>query len=339
MKIGYINPNSSRNLAEYDCAILEQMGKNPCLNICFYTSQNFNKDIPGVTVKKIFTYYRRWFFLKPAFYTFEIFCVIFDIFWSKIEVTHTQWHKLAFVDLIAIKILKKYGKRTVFTAHNIYPHGANSIQRFLYKLLLNEFSAVIVHTREAKVKIGLSDPMKISVVSHPLIYKKPKPKQTTVSRCYIGLLGKWDGYKRYDKALRVYKPIELQFNFKISFLTTENKLRGREINLISVRCDSDSDFQDLLRKCNIIVLPHDEISASGLLINALSNEIPVIATKGTGSEEIISQFGGGLLIEGFSPEDWYIATKRLAKGQYPNFKSDIYPSNEKITKETLDVYA
>lgn len=314
MKLFYIDPQSMINLAKYDYYLLH---KNT-MNIYYFCSKFYDYKInPDIKYFKVFAYNKiNNVLLKALSYILSYFIIFLYILKYRPDIIHVQWVRIPRFDYFFYKLCRSlFRLKIVFTAHNILPHDTGDSYKNVYQKIYNLSNVIIVHSENTKKELlekFIVEPHKVKVVKHGILpLDIDDQKYDSIScdldknydlkgKIVFSSLGFQDYYKGIDILSDVwYKTKELNQN-KNCVLVIAGKvsvdisqLSDFENVIIVDRRLSDEEFCYFLKNTSVCLLPYREISQSGVLLTAISENIPVVVSdKGGLAEPLnIAQIG------------------------------------------------
>jgi glycosyltransferase involved in cell wall biosynthesis len=238
-------------------------------------------------------------------------------------VYHFQWVKFAPVDLLVIRILRRFAEaKIVLTAHNAVPHGAESRKHRILGYVYRTVDCIVVHHLDTAAEISRRfsvDGGKIRILRHGLIdlERKGDPRYESKLRefaashdtCFV-FFGRGSHYKGLDLLLDAWIQVitatqasaglivigAIDTNLKAVATQAANKVPG-SLLLIDERV-SEADLYIAARLSNAVILPHRRISQSGVLLSVLGLEIPVIVAPLAGLTEPLESAPVGWTFDG-----------------------------------------
>lgn len=307
VKILYIDPQSYNNLEKYDYGVLSSIKD---FDIYFFGSVLWKgAKIPNAHMNLWFNYNLKSNPINKAFsYAKTIFKIVKYINKIKPQIVHIQWLRLWIVDLTFVKYLKSRGIIIVFTAHNILPHDTGNKHFNQFKKFYSIVDSIIVHSEKTKSELcdrfNIND-NKVSVIPHGIINlccdeKLVLDNMISFSKKYqlkgkkiFSSLGLQSKYKGIDVLIDVWsKSKEFKDNDDVRLILAGiNKgidyspvKNIKNVILMDWKL-TDEEFISLTRLSNIILLPYREISQSGVLFTAISNNVPVLVSNAGGLSE------------------------------------------------------
>lgn len=256
-------------------------------------------------------------------------------------------------------VLKRLGKKkpkTVFLCHNVLPHEKFPFQKSLTKAVLKKGDAYIVHSEleEANLKLLIKNPVykKIPLATFNLfsltdISKKEARnslnlKQEDKIMLFFGFIREYKGLKHLIRAM----PQIVSSFSDIKLLIVGEFFEGNKneyLELIkSTGCENsiilydgyipDKEVEKYFKACDVVVLPYESATQSGIVQIAYSFNKPVIATSVGGLPEVVIDSKTGYLVP---PCDSKSLTDAIISF-YENNKSDEFEEN---IKEEADKYS
>jgi len=281
-KVFYVDPMSYHNLAVYDDNLLSNINNN--IDITFYSNNQFNLQY-NKKIKKIYNYskYNNNLF-KMLSYVNSQRRLFNDIKKYKCKVIHMQWSRMPYFDFILIRhIKKKFKIKFIYTSHDTFSHNFEKTKKKYYLKLMKEANEIIVHTAKGKRILKQHGFMSVKVINHGLLdIKKYYPTKNIDSKkkdkIIFSLLGYMDKYKGTDLLLKAWLGSDkLIKNKKIELVVIGKNRLGyipeiQESDNVLFKDEmlSDSEFTRWMQLTDVVVLPYQRISQSGLLLTALS---------------------------------------------------------------------
>lgn len=308
-RIIYINPQSMRNLAIYDYSLLSNIDAD----IHYIGSTYYDyKPLPShVHFHRYFSYNsltHNW--SKALSYILSYLRVLVLVLRLKPATIHIQWLRFPSFDVRFLGLVKRLAHcNLVFTAHNVLPHDTGERHKKNYLRWYQLLDHIIVHAKVTKEEFLSQFPeipgQKIAVISHGIlemeIDQKALAEKAPEFEHHYQLEGQMVfsslGYQYYYKGvdllaevwattptLRDSKNCKLLFvgkNKGVDFSVVE----GIDNVMVEDRLVSNEEFHYLLSNTDVYVLPYRDISQSGVLLTAISEEIPVLVTNVGGLTE------------------------------------------------------
>lgn len=291
---------------------------------------------------------------------------------ENIKIVHLQSVNL--IELIIIIVFKMFNRRVIYTIHNVMPRHRKlrSYHVLIYRIMYFLCDQVIIHSEKGKeevVNLYRVNPNKIHVMPHgdykffvpeKVLSKReakielgisPKSKtilffgairenkglknillalpqiKKSVPNVKLLIVGEpWEDYGEYKKVI-IDKQIEKDVYEKLNYVPNE------EVPLYFFAAD-------------LVVLPYNEVTQSGILQIAYAFGKPVVATDLGGFREAVEDGKNGYLvplkdIQGLAEKCVVILTddKRIKKmGNYSRYLADTKFSWESIANKTINVY-
>jgi glycosyltransferase involved in cell wall biosynthesis len=276
-------------------------------------------------------------------------------------------------DIYFVRLLRIWGIKVVYTAHNVLPHEKTRFDKFRAKVLYKSAGAIIVHSnfiREKLIKEFPTSAAKIHVVPHGnfdnYLPKKVLTKEEV--RSYFGLslnekvilyFGYIREYKGLDLLIDAFELVaekDNNINLIIAGAPINDELKNRYKSKIS-----ESKFRERIiyhfnfipsekipvyfEASDIIVLPYKSIDHSGIIHLAYSFSKPVIATDVGDFKEIIEHNKSGVILENNTAScladavyDLSLKNNLGKMGKYSKSLSETKYSWKNIANLTTNVY-
>ncbi len=353
LHIFFVDPMSYNNLSIYDNLLINNIHD---VEIEYFASHLFDLGEQYYPVHKIYKYNNKSKLVKLFSYLRSQWKLFNRIKKERPDVVHFQWLKIPFYDVRLIKKIKQLGIKSLFTAHNLVPHGSGRKYEDIYKRIYNELDGIIVHSERTKEELierfGISS-HKIEVIAHGLL--KPnevdsvkveslileyKEQMNLNNETVFAALGIINLYKGVDITINAWKNSTLCNNNEAKLiiggsgnLDELEELQYCANTLVLNRFLSDEEFTALLRITDFLILPYREISQSGVLLTAMEQKKRVIVSDVGGLTEPFKFGKIGYIIE--SPP----TPEELSKSIHGAIKEkDEYPSDE-VWKKISEFYS
>lgn len=283
---------------------------------------------------------------------------------SDAKVFHVQWVSKfgVFERTFMLLFYKVFGKRIVFTAHNLDPYGRGSgsgrLGKWSLRFLYSHVDHIIVHaqclkhdlmngykvpeSRISVIPIGINNFVQTTGLSRNEARKR---LGIAPSRKLLLNVGNLQEYKGVDILIDSFNALckkddsyyaivagsahsEPAFATAVKQTITKRKLQDR----IMLRAEfvPDEELETLLMAADCMVLPYRAIYHSAVLFLAYRFGLPVVATAVGGLQEDVIDGRTGFLCP---PND----AKALADTITKFFESDLY-ANQDHTREDISKY-
>ena len=255
-------------------------------------------------------------FLHPL-----VMCVLVEILqdWRP-DVIHFQWTPFPLCDRWFLHALRRIAP-IICTVHDIVPFNGNpvsTIQVLGAVRILREFDAIVAHTqRSVRHLTSLSrGPRRIRHIAHGLLQHGVGPgalvskvKSTSESKLVVLFFGKLKPYKGIDVLIRAASliPARLQSHIRLrivgkpymdtgALIAMAESLQVAHLIDFQFRFIADGEISALLQAASVIVLPYREVDASGVLMTALAEGRPIVATRVGAMAELLTDGQDALLV-------------------------------------------
>ncbi len=217
---------------------------------------------------------------------------------------------------------KATGRPTLVTFHSDYGGGDSRVRLIYLDCLLRLIRMGIMHHRRfvAQVRQSLRRPIaNIRVVPHGApAESRPgnKAKWGIEGKPVVGLIGWFDRYKGYDRAIRLWPEVVAKVPNAVLFVaaavrpgTPGGADLAREVeeliaespvrnNILHVgRIFDPDEFLEAVATFDILMLPYTSAAASGPLSQAAAAGVPVVVTPVGGLKAYVDDSGAGLVGE------------------------------------------
>ena len=285
----------------------------------FHHVSLFNLRGDNISPQSIFT--KMWrigrYYLRLLYYTAS----------TRSDIFHIQWeNSIALFDrILLILYYRLFGKKLVFTAHNIYrearDNSATPLRWFSLNVMYHLVDRIIVHTpkmKEELCSLFRVSPEKVIIIPHGInnrVQKKSitqedaRRKLGIVPTAHIVLFfGQIDEYKGIETlidaaALLIQKdPLILliiagkpkrQSDYVLKLKTQVEKSLPEKNIMLRLLFIPYNEVETYFSAADCIVLPYKRIFQSGVLFLAYRFGIPIIATNvGSFSEDVIDGVTG-----------------------------------------------
>ncbi len=231
------------------------------------------------------------------------------------DVVVFEWWQPFFAPLVGIvaRWLRRSGLQCLIECHNIFPHERMPLDRLLVRFALSPFDHLITHSAKDREELLALIPGKIVSVSPlPSLNEFSSPGAKTREGRTILFFGKVRKYKGLDLLLaampKVLSGITCELLVIGEFYDSIEKYQqlvrklGIENNVrIDNRYVPNEEVPAIFDKADVLVLPYLTATQSAVARIALSNRLPVIASRTGGlSESVIEDFNGMLFTPGDS---------------------------------------
>ncbi len=297
-RVFYIDPQSYKNLSVYDYELLSHIDG---AEVVYYHNRRY--QLPSYPCEEhygVFTYSDRRGLMKAMSYAMSLCRIALAVVRRKPHVVHIQWFRAFLVDSLFVLFLRLLGVRIVFTAHNVVPHNATSLDRWAYRWYYRHVDTIIVHTTRTKEELAeryavgektvvIPHGVLPAVVSAEAVRRRSDELRETLhtdGKLVFASMGYQNYYKGIDLISEVWCGNEwLCRNPQVQLLIV-GKVQHADLHLLA-QCENvtivddvvpDIDFEAYLSLTNVALLPYRTISQSGVLLTCLQRGIPVVVT-------------------------------------------------------------
>jgi glycosyltransferase involved in cell wall biosynthesis len=280
------------------------------------------------------------------------------------------WHPFFAPAYWAVARLVKNACKVLFVCHNVFPHEKFPLQNFLVPLVLKKGDAFIVQS-------GLDEKALCSFIERPKYTKTVHPTYNAFklsdlskneARERLGL-GKDEKILLFFGFIREYKGLktlvaampEITSSLPACRLLIVGDFNSRQskdeyVDLLERSCCRenillidgyvpDSEVEKYFAACDLVVLPYDSATQSGIVQIAYGFEKPVVATDVGGLAEVVADGKTGYIVPPKDPRNLASAVvKFFAEGKGPEFAGHIRKESYKYSWSKMvdvieDLYA
>jgi glycosyltransferase involved in cell wall biosynthesis len=244
---------------------------------------------------------------------------------SRPDVVHWQWPSLPLLDAQALRMLRRYAPQVV-TVHDgrVFKTktGLRRLMGFGWGRFVNGADAVIAHveaTRESLTRLGVPGE-RISIVPHAVFARPRRPAREVheprapghpLRALYFGRLSDDKGIDVLTAALERLAP-EVRLHVEVCGPVIGEDLRvHRAVERLSrlphvaleTRFIPEDELDRRLRGADLVVLPHREVDASGVLMKALGYDVGIVASDVRAFREVLHGTAAARLFRSDDAED------------------------------------
>jgi D-inositol-3-phosphate glycosyltransferase len=312
--------------------------------------------------------------IKLVKYIRYLYWLFFYVKHSQADIIHYQFFRRERIECLYFPLLRLIHKRVFFTAHNILPHEHNFIDYYLRSLVYKYASNIIVHTtgsKERLLQMFNVNPDKVDIV--PAVKPTSGVRNSSVTRTTAR---EWLHLSPADKVLlffgfiREYKGLDLLLAaFDIAranveglkliiagkpqtpellerYQTQIRQMKYGASVLFKAEFIPNEAVDYYFRAADALAVPYKRIDLSGVLQEAFTYSLPVLATNVGNFKELIQPGINGYITENNTPQEFAHIIQQafqdmsiLAQMGKAAFAIDQnYPSWEKIGMLTSEVY-
>jgi glycosyltransferase involved in cell wall biosynthesis len=309
------------------CSALARRGERVTLVTAPHQNDPSHRFPPEFRVVELFFNWRhlqrlgRWRkFVKGVAYPWYCRRLVRLIAQAKPDVLHYQWMRVPPVDLYVMRQIRRRSPITsiVVTVHNVQPLAAVAGHGYLERVL-ELANCVVVHGGESRAqllrKFPTLNPSNVAVIPHGPLHVQTalednggghSDRDRGTGRKRVGLVfGEIKSYKGLDVLAEAVSLLteqeKQQLRLVIAGKLEEPGCRGDLRRIASLGVDVDmkigyvpsADVPEYFRIADFVLLPYKAISQSGVLLTALSQGRPVIASALGDMTALIAATNGG----------------------------------------------
>lgn len=273
------------------------------------------------------------------------------------EIIIIQWWVpfMAFMTAALINIARHLDRRVVILCHNVFPHEHTSFDHHLTRWALKNANQLLVHNTRDEVKARTLMPsvsVKISPLPsfgalHSSTWTREKARATLKIEGHILLFfGFVRPYKGLMDLLEALPNVETDVClFVVGEIWGEEKLYKKRVADLGIvkkvrfvnRYVSNDEATLFFAAADLVVLPYREATGSAVLQSAFGMNIPVVATRTGGMDEVVEDGVTGFLVEPYDITGLASAiTRFFIENRYSEFRSAIQNQAERFTWAILE---
>lgn len=255
-----------------------------------------------------------------------------------------QWWQPFFGPLVGTlaRLFRRAGLRCTIECHNVVSHEGGPFDRLLAKFALSAADHLITHsTKDRNDVLAIVPGKEVAVSSLPTLSEFSDPGDNYRGGRTILFFGNVRKYKGLDVLLaampRVLSKVECSLIIVGEFYDSIDKyqklIREHQIQshvVMDNRYVPNEEVQGIFQQADVLVLPYLSATQSAVARIALSNGLPVIASRTGGLSEVVIENVTGLLFPAGDPD--------ALAGQIVNyFTNNLGPTfSENILKSSAD---
>jgi glycosyltransferase involved in cell wall biosynthesis len=241
---------------------------------------------------------------------------------SSPDVVVFQWWQSFFAPVVATlaRAFRRSGFRCIVECHNVFPHERTPLDRLLLILALSGADHLIAHSTRDREDLVAAFPDKIVSVSPlPVLEEFSSPNNKDRNGRTILFFGKVRKYKGLDVLLaampEVLSNVDCELIVVGEFYDSIDKYRKlihqhgieKHVHIVD-RYVPNEEVPAIFDGADVLALPYVSASQSAVARIALSNGLPVIASRTGGLSDVVIDGVNGLL---FPPGDSHALADRI----------------------------
>jgi glycosyltransferase involved in cell wall biosynthesis len=270
--------------------------------------------------------------LKSFRYLYYLIWLWFYLRLSGADIVHFQFFRRERSECLFFPFLHLLNKPIYFTAHNVLPHEATKIDRFLRALVYKTASKILVHSPSVKKRLLKQFPMpseKVQVI--PAVRPVSGLRDSEITRqiarehlgiapelkvlLFFGFIREYKGLDLLLKAFDIAKENHSDLMLIVAGKAQTEELQARYEEEIKGMKFSHSvilrpefipkeEVDYYFRAADALAVPYSKIDFSGVLQEAFSYSLPVLATNVGNFRELIQQGINGYVTNENTPEEF-----------------------------------
>jgi glycosyltransferase involved in cell wall biosynthesis len=296
---------------------------------------NFTSLVSGklINTKKMSTYLSKFGYLISLL-TLPFKSIIILFYIKKLKSKQVMFIMPHLWDFYLIPFLSVIGRlKIIYWVHDAKPHpGDSQIISRINQVVAIKSSSLLVSlshfvTNSLKQKTG----KKIVNIVHPIeselpLFTRAIKDKTAPKLIFFGRLIRYKGLERLQEAWKIFQEQNNGASLIIAGAGDNEYVlkifkNSTNVKLILKYLDGE-EIKDLLHHCDILVLPYDEASQSGVLVQGIENEIMYVATPAGGMSEQNRILGGGIIAKDMTSGAFVDALNQACMSDKVAVKSD-----------------
>jgi D-inositol-3-phosphate glycosyltransferase len=293
---------------------------------------------------------------------------------SQADIIHYQFFRRERIECLYFPLLRLIHKHVFFTAHNILPHEHNFIDYYLRSLVYKSASNIIVHTTGSKdrlLQLFKVNPDKVDIV--PAVKPTSGVRNSSVTRAaarewlhlspdekvllFFGFIREYKGLDlllaAFDIARANHEGLKLVIAGKPQtpellerYQTQIRQMKYGDSVIFKAEFIPNEDVDYYFRAADALAVPYKRIDLSGVLQEAFTYSLPVLATNVGNFKELIQPSINGYITENNTPQEFaqlineafqdMSVLTQMGKAAFAIDQN--YPSWEKIGMLTSELY-
>lgn len=248
------------------------------------------------------------------------------------DVVVVEWWNTFFAPAMGtmLRLARGAGARAVVECHNIMPHERGLPDRLLLAYAFSPVDSFITHSAEDRARLLEALPgrdVRVAMLPRQQAFARPGASRRDGRRIlFFGLVRKYKGLEVLLRAMpRVLARVECSLSIVGEFYEPVEKYRKviRESGIepfveVINRYVPNEEVPDIFDRADVLVLPYTSASQSGVAQIAISNRLPIIASRAGGLPEVVRENVTGLLFPAGDHE-------ALAQRLIDYFENDLGP--------------
>lgn len=310
----------------YDLGLISELAKLPEVeSVNWYTcDETKESSFDNIYIHKVFNdiYGKKNKYIRFIKYLKGIFSTIRDIKNKNGKITHFHFFEISVLEFINVSIFKIAGFKIIVTLHDVESFRKKN-NRFITSATLNKIDKLIVHnniSKTALTEVDSSISKKVDIIRHgnyipytKYVDKSLSRKKLNISKDKFTILffGQIKKVKGLDIFLDALLTLPENYKKKLSIIIA-GKVWHDDLNKYNKKLDilkenieiscffeyiEDKNVKYFYNSADLVVLPYKKIYQSGVLLMAMSYNVPVLASDLPGMKEIITNNETGFLFE------------------------------------------
>ena len=242
------------------------------------------------------------------------------------------------------RTLQRKGIEVVFFCHNVIEHESTKWKQWATRLVLQQGSRFVVHSRaDAKKLTQLLPTADVAVQAHPIYDQFPEaqntlPKRAKLELLFYGFVRPYKGLDTLIEAMGMLKSEDIRLTVAGEFWEGEQQVHDRitALNLenlvdINNRYHSEQETAELFARADAVVLPYLSATGSGVVPIAYHYVKPVVVTNVGGLPDVVTEGKTGYCLPPGDAKSLAQAISKLTRESCLSMRPEIVEIKNSLT--------
>jgi glycosyltransferase involved in cell wall biosynthesis len=246
------------------------------------------------------------------------------------------------------RTLRSKGIEVVFFCHNVVEHESATWKQWATRLVLQQGSRFVVHTRvDAENLARLLPNATVAVQAHPIYDQFPQAENTLQKRAklellFYGFVRPYKGLGTLIEAMGILRGKDIRLTIAGEFWEGRKQTDDliRKLNLeskidIRDRYHTEKETAELFARADVVVLPYHSATGSGVVPIAYHYSKPVIVTRVGGLPDVVEHGKTGFIVPVGNAESLATEISHLTRESCVSMQPDILRVKSTLTWKKL----
>jgi glycosyltransferase involved in cell wall biosynthesis len=246
------------------------------------------------------------------------------------------------------RTLRSKGIEVVFFCHNVVEHESATWKQWATRLVLQQGSRFVVHTRvDAENLARLLPNATVAVQAHPIYDQFPQAENTLQKRAklellFYGFVRPYKGLGTLIEAMGILRDKDIRLTIAGEFWEGRKQTDDliRKLNLeskidIRDRYHTEKETAELFARADVVVLPYHSATGSGVVPIAYHYSKPVIVTRVGGLPDVVEHGKTGFIVPVGNAESLATEISHLTRESCQSMQPDILRVKSTLTWKKL----